>query len=103
MRHHRRESRVGWIHYRSQVQQIKPHLHLQGPDRGLPQFLHHDRRWHFLSLEQLQDTGKNWVVSLDTAKANGARLTEFLGPAVHIPVMAEQLAVDNPPLARLLD
>jgi Holliday junction resolvase len=33
--------------------------------------------WLFLSPEQLEDTGKNWVVSLNNAKTNGKRFSQF--------------------------
>lgn len=34
--------------------------------------------WHFLSPQQLKDTGKHWAVSLDAAREQGERIDRFL-------------------------
>jgi len=33
--------------------------------------------WLFLNPEKMEDTGKNWVVSLDNAKTSGQRFSQF--------------------------
>ena len=33
--------------------------------------------WFFISPNQLKDTGKYWVVSLETAKSEGKRFGQF--------------------------
>lgn len=33
--------------------------------------------WFFLKPEQLEDSGVNWVVSLENAKSNGRRFSQF--------------------------
>ena len=33
--------------------------------------------WHFISPEQLEDTGNNWVVSLESVKTVGKRFGQF--------------------------
>lgn len=33
--------------------------------------------WYFLSPKDLVDSGKNWVVNMDTIKANGKRFSQF--------------------------
>jgi Holliday junction resolvase len=33
--------------------------------------------WHFIHPEQLEDTGNNWVISLDKVKSEGKRFGQF--------------------------
>ncbi len=35
--------------------------------------------WHFLKPEHLEDSGVNWVVSLDNVKKKGKRFGQFFG------------------------
>jgi Holliday junction resolvase len=35
--------------------------------------------WFFLSPKDLEDSGKNWVINMETARAKGKRFSQFFG------------------------